>query len=512
MSQINIKTEKEYLREIVDKVNDGSYSIPVFQRNFVWKEEQVLDLFDSICRGYPIGTIILWKPDGEYIGKSKDILTDNAKNDPKPEYYVLDGRQRLTSFYGCVVDIENKDKRLDLYYNLDKKYFEYQRGKKKGSYSFRVCDIYDTFSLLDIMDKIRNTFSEKVSKKIIQNAKELNKTLQSYVIGEIKLEGCSLDEAGTVFARINSEGTDISKVSMLQADYYRSDSDILVADELDNIIERLGIYSFNSLSSNDLLSCLYLYIGKNFYDDFALDAFKGVDLKSCINELGEDIERTVKFLYDKCYVKSQKMLPYMKQLQTLLAFFKEHKNPSADQERELKKWFFYTTYQQSFQNSSLAIVRKQFQRFKEFIDGNSSYAIDYEPVKLDYDMEFKFSVSSAKSNMVMLTLAVNYCTDPNNILEQPSIEYLGILKINRNDPSGVFLYLNHNDKEILGTMYKGDTSAVINKSCYLLNDEICRYIQNGNYVSACNARRPIIINAEKKLLESCGIEIDESQD
>lgn len=504
MAQINIKTEKEYLREIVDKVNDGTYAIPVFQRNFVWKEEQVLALFDSIYRGYPIGTIILWKPDGEFVGKSKDILTDEKKNSPKPEYYVLDGRQRLTSFYGCVVDKEDKDKKLDLYYNLDKEYFEYVKSWKKSNYTIKVCDLYDTFALLGKMDELRKQFNEKESTRLINNAKELNKTLQSYVIGEIKLENCSLDEASTVFSRINSEGTDISKVSMLQADYYRNDSDILVADELDKIIEGLGVYGFDGLSSNDLLSCLYLYVGKNFYDDFSIEAFKSANLKDCIQRLGRDLENTVRFLYDECYVKSYKMLPYLKQLQTLLYFFKNHTTPNVLQKTELKKWFFYTTYQQSFQNSSLAIVRKQFQTFKDYVHWKRNTAFDYESVYLDRALDFKFSVSSAKSNMLMLTMAYVYSKHCHP--EENSLEYLGQLKINQRDPSGVFIYFNHNDKIALGNLYKGDSPS-IDYSKYILTDKIAQLIIDGNIEQACSRRRDLLVDAEQKLLSDCGIEI-----
>ena len=66
MAEINIKPEREYLHEIVSKIKKGIYGVPSFQRNFVWRKEQVLDLFDSILRGYPIGSILLWKPDDPF--------------------------------------------------------------------------------------------------------------------------------------------------------------------------------------------------------------------------------------------------------------------------------------------------------------------------------------------------------------------------------------------------------------------------------------------------------------
>ena len=38
MSRIDIKSEREFFREIDDKINKGKYAIPVFQRDFVWKK------------------------------------------------------------------------------------------------------------------------------------------------------------------------------------------------------------------------------------------------------------------------------------------------------------------------------------------------------------------------------------------------------------------------------------------------------------------------------------------
>ena len=46
MSRIDIKSEREFFREIFDKIVKGKYAIPVFQRDFVWKPTQIIDFFD----------------------------------------------------------------------------------------------------------------------------------------------------------------------------------------------------------------------------------------------------------------------------------------------------------------------------------------------------------------------------------------------------------------------------------------------------------------------------------
>lgn len=108
MNKISIKPEREYLREIVTKIESGEYAIPAFQRDFVWKKTQILELFDSISKGYPIGSIILWKPKNGEVPPVKNIITEEVSEDDRAEYFLLDGRQRATAFMGCVSDWENK--------------------------------------------------------------------------------------------------------------------------------------------------------------------------------------------------------------------------------------------------------------------------------------------------------------------------------------------------------------------------------------------------------------------
>ena len=97
----------------------------------------------------------------------------------------------------------------------------------------------------------------------VNRARKINSILQGYQIGEILLENCDINEASTVFSRLNSKGTDISKVSMLQAVFYKNKDDILIADSINEFINSLALYGFDSLKSDDILNCCYRYVGKS---------------------------------------------------------------------------------------------------------------------------------------------------------------------------------------------------------------------------------------------------------
>src|SRR5438552_13757072 len=58
----------QYLPSLLAKLERGEIQIPVFQRPFVWKQSQVVELLESIYRGFPIGALFFWLP-GEQLSK-----------------------------------------------------------------------------------------------------------------------------------------------------------------------------------------------------------------------------------------------------------------------------------------------------------------------------------------------------------------------------------------------------------------------------------------------------------
>lgn len=100
---------------ILKDVRSGKIGLPDLQRPFVWKNDKVRDLLDSMLRGYPIGYIMLWESPVEEAGKTETIGA-NEKSYSSPKELVIDGQQRLTallaSFYGIPVKDKNFSERI----------------------------------------------------------------------------------------------------------------------------------------------------------------------------------------------------------------------------------------------------------------------------------------------------------------------------------------------------------------------------------------------------------------
>jgi len=81
-------------------VSKGKYRLPEFQRTFVWDDDRISKLWDSLYHGFPIGQLMLWEPDDinfpmRSLGRRQADVAE-AKNDATA---VIDGQQRLTALY-----------------------------------------------------------------------------------------------------------------------------------------------------------------------------------------------------------------------------------------------------------------------------------------------------------------------------------------------------------------------------------------------------------------------------
>jgi len=102
------------IAKVIENIQSNNYILPAIQREFIWKDNQIERLFDSLMRGYPIGSFLFWKikPDNlsdfqfyrfmnhyherDYKHNERIALTGERER-----IAILDGQQRLTSLNIC---------------------------------------------------------------------------------------------------------------------------------------------------------------------------------------------------------------------------------------------------------------------------------------------------------------------------------------------------------------------------------------------------------------------------
>ena len=110
------------IQKLVDKVSDGQLMLPEMQRRYVWTAVKVRDLLDSLYRGYPSGTILVWETDDP--GFHRKLQVDGIRsNQMSTCLLLLDGQQRITSLSAIIngqpIIVRNKKKPIEILFNME---------------------------------------------------------------------------------------------------------------------------------------------------------------------------------------------------------------------------------------------------------------------------------------------------------------------------------------------------------------------------------------------------------
>ena len=106
---------------LVDMYKRGDLRLPEIQRHYVWRATRVRDLLDSLYRGYPSGSILVWETDEAVPTR------DGAISQETPAFasrkLLLDGQQRLTSLTAVIngdpVKVRGRKRPIDILFNLE---------------------------------------------------------------------------------------------------------------------------------------------------------------------------------------------------------------------------------------------------------------------------------------------------------------------------------------------------------------------------------------------------------
>lgn len=266
-----MKNQKLSLRKIVSFLNnpeeDGGFWLPNIQRPFVWSEEQICRLFDSILREYPISTLLIWKTNSairrrKFIDNWKGSLRLSdfyVPEDDRRKCLVLDGQQRLQSlFIGLSGSYDGRELFFDVLSGEvaapdDVKYkFRFFEDAKFPWIKFKdlVHSNKNTRQLArDVEGRADRSLTEDERDKIELHIELVAKTFRmDEAITYQELDSIdnpelySEDDVVEVFIRANSGGTKLGKSDLL---FSLLSASWEVADErMDELLFRLNRHGF----------------------------------------------------------------------------------------------------------------------------------------------------------------------------------------------------------------------------------------------------------------------------
>ena len=296
--------DKKTISFIVEEIDTKNIFLPAIQRKYVWTENQITRLMDSIMKGYPFGTFLFWKVKKTTIVEKKysmyEFIKDFHERDryrnPKAGQFnitnpdetiqaALDGQQRLTSLYIALKGTmahklpkkhwNNDDAfpQKELYFNL---LSESKNNEEDISYIFKFLTedeaaeptenslwykVKDILQYPDLKSINKMIFTNKWTENdiITDNVTLLFQQIKcSELINYFEVETDSIDDVLDIFVRVNSGGTVLSKTDLLFSTIVSFwDNGREEIDSLLSTINKIGDhYSF----SNDFImrACLYV--------------------------------------------------------------------------------------------------------------------------------------------------------------------------------------------------------------------------------------------------------------
>lgn len=382
--RLSIRTSNRTLTSLLQYIKQGSIQVPQFQRGFIWERDNVKNLFDSINKGYPVGTVFLWKP----FDKS-DSLTQSKlgaytiPREGQQDYYVLDGYQRLSSLFSCLYngdtdriscDGDMLAKYFSLYYDANSNEFVYISKRTEPKYwqfplnVMLVASDFRKYYREHLEVECKN---EEEKEKILDQADGFCSRLLDYNILCTEIENANISQAADIFSRINKEGTKVSIDWMIHALSYDKASGFNLAQTTDDLLEYLQTYHFEDISRNAIFRCFQSsFDNKLYFDQDKIETLaRQKNFKDIIeNQSVPAIKKAVQFLYEELHVLDRKLLPYPIQLVFCMDFFRRLSSPTEDQKQWLKKWFWKTTYTGFFTNGSLSVQRNEYKEFVNYLE------------------------------------------------------------------------------------------------------------------------------------------------
>lgn len=208
------------INEIVKSITDGEYRIPRFQRDFVWDLKKSAALLDSIFKGFPISSVILWKTKNE-LSEIRNLggVVIPGRDTGRYTSYIIDGQQRLTSLYFSLMGLKTSS-------GLDFSGMCISLVANRGEQL-----VYDTmpkdaspddFVNLQALFKAAALAGSHPEKRL-----EYYQVLLQYKISVIEIddENLELDEVIEIFERLNLGGKKLNLFSIIAARSYKTPED-----------------------------------------------------------------------------------------------------------------------------------------------------------------------------------------------------------------------------------------------------------------------------------------------
>ena len=338
------------VEQLLALVLRGAIRNPDFQRAVHWKRRNVLDLFDSIYQGFPVGNLLLSKrqmPAAE-LAFGPLHLRANAVPDA---FLVVDGQQRIQALAGALLhpDPSPRGGAHGVWFDLETEaFFVPTRSQPQptcvplnvvGS-SAKLGRWVSTHNLIGVRDDLAD------------RAFELGARIREFQLPAYVLENASEPALRQVFRRANVSGVQMKEAEVFDA-LFATPAGKPVALACARLADET---TFGALDESVFLRCLKM-VGGNIKESLdSLDVEDGPAQLERVSATRAALARTIRLLTEDAQIPHVKLLPYQLPLLVLPRFFHVYPDPSPKARTLLVRWVWRGILSFSHGDNSEAVL------------------------------------------------------------------------------------------------------------------------------------------------------------
>jgi hypothetical protein len=207
------------ISDLIKEIKQGDLILPEFQRGYIWDRNQVRSYLNSLYRGYPTGSFLIWKTPAP-----PKVRGDASTEDAKSYRLILDGQQRLTSIFALVEGgpppfYEGEKLFFNLHFNVLKEEFAYYKKTMmhKNPEWIPVTSFFQQ-GLAAFLQEVA-ALEPEVRDFYFANMAKLARLdqIKTYLYYQKELTELDMDRVVEVFNLVNSSGTRLSKSDLALA-------------------------------------------------------------------------------------------------------------------------------------------------------------------------------------------------------------------------------------------------------------------------------------------------------
>ncbi|MBL38196.1 MAG: hypothetical protein CMP07_07285 [Xanthomonadales bacterium] len=400
------------IREILEAVPKGTIRIPAFQRGFVWDADMVAFLMDSIYKGYPFGSLLLWRTK-EKLNHERE-LGPFSLPDSDPDYpldYVLDGQQRLTSLFGVFQhELEPTDEAgwTNIYFDFkadedlqESQFIALNTGEFDAARHFPLNTLFQSVAYRQATSGLSD--DEVI---IIDDLQERFKEAR---IPYQQLTTEDRAKVAIVFERINRTGVPLDTLQLLTAWTWSEEFDLQA--EFESLREDLAQFGFGGVGddSNLILRCCAAVLAGDAAPRTLVE-LHGAEVRARFAEITNGLKGAIDFLKANVSVEKLTNLPFATILVPLTVFFSGEDGAQAkttdEQRATLLRWFWRSCLSRRFSSGVLRHLKEDIYGMQNLRDnGDESIAeISVPPLDVFFSTN-TFRINSVNTKTFVLILA-----------------------------------------------------------------------------------------------------------